>query len=86
MTWQRVEHRRMRQARAGCIINGIVQHDWGNWSEWHYHMYRVYHHRRRNGLIETIGGNRYKQRVRICRRCRARDVERAEIDAQKKGR
>ena len=77
ITWQRVEHRRMRMKKAGCIIDGKVQHDWGEWGEWHYHKYNFYYPRRRIGLIATtIGGRGYEQRVRVCRRCRAREFER----------
>ena len=57
--------------KAGCIIDGKVQHDWGEWGEWHYHKYNFYYPRRRIGLIATtIGGRGYEQRVRVCRRCR----------------
>ncbi len=80
MTWQRVEHRMMRQEKAGRRIGGIEQqHDWGDWGEWHYHKYPIHQfYSRGSRLIAGIG---YKQRVRVCKRCRARDVERAEIYA-----
>lgn len=65
---QNAERKRVHQEKAGCIINGIVQHDWGDWGEWHYHRFETY-----------LCRWEYKQRIRVCKRCKAREYEKLHI-------